>query len=412
MTFKNSVKTAFSGLISHKSRSVLTILGIVIGIAAIILIVSLGKGAQDLILKQVQGMGSRTIVIAPGREPKGPSDAAQIFSDSLKERDLIELKKKSNVPGIEEITPVLFGADSAVYRDETYRPTIFGASELITKIFDVGAEEGVFFTEDDIKNRADVVVIGSKVKEELFGQSQAVGEKIKIKDRNFRVIGVLAKKGQVSFFNFDEIAVVPYTTAQQYIFGIKYFHRFIVQAASDEAVNRTVEDIRLTIRNAHDIDDPSKDDFFIETQTDIASRLSIITDILTYFLVSVAAISLVVGGIGIMNIMLVSVTERTREIGLRKAIGATEQDILKQFLLEAVMLTSVGGIIGITLGGLASLGISVILSNLVLLSWSFTFPVSAAVLGFGVAAAVGLIFGLYPARQASKKSPMEALRYE
>lgn len=412
MTFKNSFKTAFSGLISHKSRSVLTILGIVIGIAAIILIVSLGKGAQDLILKQVQGMGSRTIVIAPGREPKGPSDAAQIFSDSLREKDFVELKKKSNVPGLGEITPVLFGADSAAYGDETYRPTIFGASELITKIFDVGVEEGVFFTEDDIKNRADVVVIGSKVKEELFGQSQAVGEKIKIKDRNFKVIGVLAKKGQVSFFNFDEIAVVPYTTAQQYIFGIKYFHRFIAQSASDEGVNRTVDDIRLTIRNSHNIDDPSKDDFFIETQTDIASRLSVITDILTYFLVSVAAISLVVGGIGIMNIMLVSVTERTREIGLRKAIGATEQDVLKQFLLEAVMLTSVGGVIGIMLGGLASLGISVILSNLVLLSWSFTFPVSAAILGFGVAAAVGLIFGLYPARQASKKSPMEALRYE
>lgn len=412
MTFKNSFKTAFSGLISHKSRSVLTILGIVIGIAAIILIVSLGKGAQDLILKQVQGMGSKTIVIAPGREPKGPSDVAQIFSDSLKEKDFVELKKKSNVPGLGEITPVLFGADSAVYGDETYRPTIFGASELITKIFDVGVEDGIFFSEDDIKNRADVVVIGSKVKEELFGQSRAVGEKIKIKDRNFKVIGVLAKKGQVSFFNFDEIAVVPYTTAQQYIFGIKYFHRFIAQATSDEGVDRTVEDIRLTIRNSHNIDDPSKDDFFIETQTDIASRLSIITDILTYFLVSVAAISLVVGGIGIMNIMLVSVTERTREIGLRKAIGATEQDVLRQFLLEAVMLTSVGGVVGITLGGLASLGISIILSNLVLLNWSFAFPVSAAILGFGVATAVGLIFGLYPARQASKKSPMEALRYE
>lgn len=412
MTFKNSLKTAFSGLVSHKSRSVLTILGIVIGIAAIILIVSIGKGAQDLILKQVQGMGSRTIVVAPGREPKGPSDVAQIFSDSLKEKDLTELKKKSNVPGLIEITPVLFGGDSVAYGDETYRPTIFGASELLTKIFDISVEEGIFFTDEDIKNRADVVVIGSKVKKELFGQSQAVGEKIKIKNRNFRVIGVLGKKGQVSFFNFDEIAVVPYTTAQQYIFGIKYFHRFIAQAASDDAVNRTVEDIRLTIRNSHNIDDPSKDDFFIETQTDIANRLSIITDILTYFLVSVAAISLVVGGIGIMNIMLVSVTERTREIGLRKAIGATEQDVLRQFLLEAVMLTSVGGIVGITLGGFASLVISIILSNLVLLSWSFAFPVSAAVLGFGVAAAVGLIFGLYPARQASKKSPMEALRYE
>lgn len=412
MLYKHIFKTAYGGVRAHKSRSALTILGIVIGITAIIAIVSIGRGAQDLILKQIQGMGSKTIVVVPGREPRGPTDVAQAFSDSLKEKDFASLKKKSNAPGVSEVAPVLFGGESAAYQDETYRLTIFGSSELITKIMDVQLAKGHFFTEDDIKNRADVAVIGSKVKNELFGQSEALGEKIKIKNRNFKVVGVLAKKGQVSFFNFDETVVVPYTTAQQYIFGIKHFHRFIVEAVSDDAVDETARDIEATLRESHGITDPDKDDFFIETQVDLANRLSTITDILTYFLTAVAAISLVVGGIGIMNIMLVSVTERTREIGLRKAIGAMDGDILRQFLFEAVILTSIGGAIGIALGALISFAIAMVLSNIVALNWSFTFPFSAAVLGFVVAAAIGLIFGLYPARRASRLDPIEALRYE
>ena len=412
MLFKHVLKTAYDGVRAHKSRSILTILGIVIGIAAIIAIVSIGRGAQDLILKQIQGMGSKTIVVVPGREPRGPTDAAQVFSDSLKEKDLAALRKKSNVPDINEVAPVLFGGESAAYENETYRLTIFGSSELITKIMDVQLAEGYFFGEDDIKNHADVAVIGSKVKDELFGSSQAIGEKIKIKNRNFKVIGILAKKGQVSFFNFDETVLVPYTTAQQYIFGIKYFHRFIVEAKSDDVVDKTTRDIEATLRETHDITDPDKDDFFIETQVDLANRLSSITNILTYFLAAVAAISLIVGGIGIMNIMLVSVTERTREIGLRKAIGATKGNILKQFLFEAIILTSAGGAIGVILGTMISFAISIFLSKIMMLNWDFTFPISAALLGFAVAAAVGLIFGLYPARHAASLDPIEALRYE
>lgn len=412
MTLKYSFKTAIAGLYANKSRSVLTILGIVIGITAIILITSIGQGAQNLILNQIQGMGSKTIIVIPGREPKGPSDVAQSLSDSLKEKDLAELKKKSNVPNLKQVMPIIFGGESASYGSETYRLTIFGASEFLQDVLDVSVSEGNFFTEEDIKGRSDVVVIGSKVKEQLFGQSDAIGQKIKIKGRNLRVIGVLAPKGQVSFFNFDETAIVPYTTAQQYIFGIKYFHRIFVEADSEENINKTVEDLKATLRNSHGITDPSKDDFFIQTQIDLVSRLSIITDILTLFLISVAAISLLVGGIGIMNIMLVSVTERTREIGLRKALGATEKNILTQFLLEAITLTTTGGIVGICLGAFLSFATSVVLSRFIGLNWSFTFSPIAAFIGFGVAASVGLIFGLYPARKASLKSPIEALRYE
>lgn len=412
MTLKHGFITALKGVGAHKSRSALTILGIVIGITSIILIMSLGQGAQDLILNQIQGMGSKTIVVIPGREPKGPSDAAQVFSDSLKERDFEALKKKENVPTLGDIMPIIFGGDTGSYGNETYRLTIFGSSDLISKVFDISVAQGSFFTNEDIKGRADVVVIGSKVKDELFGSADALGKRIKIKNRSFRIVGVLEKKGQVSFFNFDEAALIPYTTAQQYVFGIKYFHRFIIQADSEANISQTVNDAQRTLRNQHNITNPDKDDFFIQTQTDLAARLSTITDVLTLFLVSVAGISLVVGGIGIMNIMLVSVTERTREIGLRKAIGATNKDILMQFLLEAIMLTSVGGILGIILGGTFSFLASLVLTQVFALAWTFTLPLSAIIIGVVVATSIGVIFGMYPARQASLKSPIEALRFE
>ncbi len=412
MTLKNNFKIAIDGLKAHKMRSILTILGIVIGIAAIILIMSLGAGAQDLILSQIQGLGSKTIAVAPGREPKGPTDIAQILSDSLKEKDLLELNKKTNVPMLKNIMPIVFGGETAAFENETYRMTIFGASELIMDIFDLSPEKGFFFTEEDIKNNASVAIIGAKIKEELFGSSEALGKKIKIKNRSFTVIGVLPKKGQVSFFNFDEIAIVPYTTAQKYIFGIKYFHRFMIEAETESDIERTVSDIKTTLRNSHNITDPEKDDFFIETQADLVSRISTITDILTLFLVAVAAISLIVGGIGIMNIMLVSVTERTNEIGLRKALGATKKNILSQFIFEAIILTISGGVIGISLGVLFSLIASFILSRFVGLDWQFSFPIIGAIIGFAVSAFIGLVFGFYPARKASIKNPIEALRYE
>ena len=412
MTLKHSIQTAYSGLEANKSRSLLTILGIVIGVAAIILVMSLGEGAQNLILGQIQGMGSKTIIVVPGREPKGPADAAQVMSDSLRNRDLDALERKENVPTLKTIMPLVFGGDSSSYENETYRLTIFGATPLIETIFDLPVEHGSYFTEEDVRGRTSVVIIGTKVKNELFGDSEALGQKIKIKGRSFRVIGILPEKGQVSFFNFDEAAIVPYTTAQDYIFGIKYFHRIIVESEDEGTIARTVDDITATIRESHDITIADKDDFFVETQADLASRLSTITSILTAFLAAVAAISLVVGGIGIMNIMLVSVTERTKEIGLRKALGATYRDILMQFLLEAVMLTGIGGIVGILMGAGLAFIISLVLTNVLSLSWSFSFPISAALLGLGVSGLIGLVFGIYPARTAAKKSPIEALRYE
>lgn len=405
-------KSAIRGLLANKMRSFLTILGIIIGVAAIILVTSLGNGAQNLILSQIQGIGAKVIAIAPGRQPKGPTDFASIFSDSLKQRDLELLQNKANLPNAKVIMPVVFGSESVSFEGETYRSTIFGLTDYFTEVYKIEIDRGRVFSPEEIESYADVVVIGSKVQNELFVGEDPIGQKIRIKNNSYRIVGALANKGQVSFINFDDTVIMPYTTAQRDVFGIKHYHRIAVEADQEANVERTVADIKEILRSSHGITDPSKDDFFIETQAEAMAMVSSITGVLTAFLVSIAAISLVVGGVGIMNIMLVSVTERTREIGLRKALGATEKNILWQFIFEAMILTLAGGFFGVLIGALFSFLASLILSQFVSQSWSFVFPLNSALIGILVSTLVGLVFGIYPARQAAKKNPIEALRYE
>jgi putative ABC transport system permease protein len=412
MHIKYTAKTAIRGLAMNKMRSFLTLLGIVIGITAIILVMSLGQGAQNLILSEVQSVGSKVIEIRPGKEPKGFNDILQMFGDSLKEKDLNLLRKKENLPHAESVQPLVFGSATTVFENEAKNISIYGVAEGFGKNYNVEVDEGRPIDDDDVKNYASVVVIGSKVKEDLFGSSEALGQKIKIKNRNFKVIGTIAKKGQVSIINFDDVVIIPWTTAQQYVFGIKHFQNILVNAESEEFVDETVRDITVTLRNSHNITDPENDDFSTGTQASAMEQVNTVMSILTLFLVAVVAISLVVGGVGIMNIMLVSVTERTREIGLRKALGATSKNIMTQFILEAIMLTASGGVIGIALGVFFSFVASLILGSYLGLNWQFAFPFQAMFLGLGVSSLIGLVFGLYPARKASRKSPMEALRYE
>ncbi len=412
MTYRHLLKTSLTGLTTNRSRSFLTILGIVIGITAIMLVVSLGAGAQNLILGEVQGLGTNTIAIIPGREPTGPTDVSALYSDSLKPKDLTALQNKANVPDLQSIMPTVIGASSASYGSNDYQVSIFGGTDLMASIFDLQPTEGVFFDSSDVSSFANIAVIGADVATHLFDTQDPLNQQIKIKGRNFRVVAVLAKSGGGSLFNFDGMVIMPYTTVMTYVTGQKYFNRLIIQATSDAVVPVAAADIRLTLEESHNITDPTKDDFTVQTQQDLANRLSTITSALTYFLVAVASIALFVGGVGIMNIMLVSVTERTREIGLRKALGARERDILSQFLLEAVLLTVIGGVVGIVLGAGLAFIIALVLSQGLGVNWTFVFPWSGAALGFFVSAAIGLIFGGYPARQASKKSPIEALRYE
>lgn len=412
MTYRHLFKTSLTGLTTNRSRSTLTIFGIVIGITAIMLVMSLGAGAQDLILGQVQGLGTNTIAVIPGREPTGPSDISSLYSDSLKDKDLTALENKANVPGLKAIMPVVMGADTASYSSNTYQVNIFGATDLISDMFDLQPTEGQFFDGSDVTSLSNVAVIGSKVADHLFDNQDPLNQNIKIKGRNFRVVAVLPASGGGSLFNFDDMVIMPYTTVEMYVTGQKYFNRIIMQAVNDAAVPITAASIRLTLEESHNITDPTKDDFTVQTQQDLANRLGTITSALTWFLVAVASIALFVGGVGIMNIMLVSVTERTREIGLRKALGARDRDILLQFLLEAILLTVIGGLIGIILGAVLAFLTAFALSHFLAINWQFVFPWSGAILGISVSAAIGLIFGGYPARQASKKNPIEALRYE
>lgn len=377
------------------------------------MVMSIGMGAEELILGQIRGMGSRTMSVEPGRMPQGLADIYEMYTESLGDREVKAIKNKNNVRGNNVVAPFVGLNATASYRDEKMRMMVNGASDLWMEILNVYPEEGQMFTEDDIKQIAKVAVIGSNVKERLFGESDAIGQKIRMKNYNFKVVGVLPPVGIIMMMNIDDLIIVPYTTAQKILLGISHYHAILVQAETEEMVPGIAEDIKITLRELHNITDPDQDDFKVGTMDEAMDIISGVTSAMTLLLIAVAAISLIVGGVGIMNIMLVSVTERTREIGLRKAIGATRSDITIQFLLEAVILTMIGGIFGIAFGaGLSWLVGAAIREFGGFVSWTFFFPISAVLLGLGVATVVGLVFGLYPANKASKKSPIEALRYE
>ncbi len=413
MKLRHLLSTATTGLSAHKKRSGLTILGIVIGISAIIMVMSIGMGAQELILGQIRGMGSRIISVEPGRMPQGLSDMYEMYTESLKDREVKAISNPNNVRGNNRVAPFVGSTETVTHGNEKMRTMINGADGLWMEILDIYPEKGVMFGEDEVKQMAKVAVIGSNVKKELFGESDAIGKKIKIKGYNFKVLGVLPPTGILMMMNIDDIILLPYTTTQKVLMGISHYHAILVQAETEEMVPGIVEDIKKTIRELHDITDPDEDDFKVGTMDEAMDIISGVTSAMTLLLIAVAAISLLVGGVGIMNIMLVSVAERTKEIGLRKAIGATKSDITIQFLMESTILTIIGGILGIGIGAGLSWSIGYGIREFGgFTSWTFFFPISAVVMGISVAASVGLVFGLYPARQAAKKSPIEALRYE
>jgi len=413
MRFYDLIASALKSLATHKGRSAFTILGIIIGITSIIVIMSVGSGAKALVLQEVQSFGPNTIFVLPGRQPSGFMDfGGTLMSDSLKNKDFEDLSKKENVPDAVRVVPYVFGPTVAAYEGDTYESMILGSTPDIANSFSLDVSEGRFFNKGDVDDRARVVVVGQKLVDELFGARNPIGEKIRVKNTQFRIIGVLAVKGRGSFIDFDKAMLAPYPSVQSDVLGIHYLQRISIEASSKTTIKNVVHDATVLLRDNHNIDDPQKDDFFVRTQEDIAKSIGTITTILSVLLASVAAISLIVGGVGIMNVMFVSVTERTREIGLRKALGATGRAILSQFLVEAVFLTVGGGIAGVIAGSALTFAATYVVNAVAGLSFPFSISVPGVLWGVGVSVVIGLVFGLFPARSAARKSPIEALRYD
>ena len=413
MTNRDRIKTAYEGVVMHRSRSLLTILGIVIGITSIMLILAIGASAQELVIRERQVFGPKNVFVLPGKQPKGFSGfAGAIMKDSLQMEDIVALRRKENVPDAVTVMPYMEGSVTATRGAQLFTGPLIGGEQDIFRLFQLELIAGNTFSNEEVAQQAGVVVIGSRAAEKLFETEEALGKLIKIREKNYRVIGVLKKKGQGAAAAYDDAFIMPYTTAQQYVMGVRYISHVIVEARTEDAIDTMVSDIRTTMRESHDIKDVTKDDFYTLTMEDAAAMLTTVTDILTILLTTIAAISLIVGGVGIMNIMFVSVTERTKEIGLRKAVGATNQDILLQFLFEALILTMTGALIGILIGWGGGILLTVVIGAIYGIDFNFFFPLQGALTGALVAMAISFIFGIFPARQAARKSPMEALRAE
>jgi putative ABC transport system permease protein len=406
---KNSdlLHETYSALSANKARSGLTMLGIIIGIASVIAMTAIGQGAQNSVSSSIQSIGANLVMIMPGATrtfggPSGGRGGAQTLT--VPDADAIA-SQISNVAGlVREVT----AREQVVGTGTNTNTSITGTEASYLAVRNVAIDEGSFITDQNVTDGAKVAVLGPTARDDLFGigATGVVGQKIRINGSEYTVVGTTLAKGGSGFSNADDIIFVPYTTAQRYLSGNKYLSEIDVQAASSSASTQVQNDITSLLLARHNIVDTTKADFNVLNETSILATASSVTGTFTTLLAAVAGISLVVGGIGIMNMMLTTVTERTREIGLRKAIGAKKSDINKQFLVEAIMLTFIGGFVGIILGWL----ISFVVTKLGILQASVS--ISSIILAFCVSAGIGIIFGYYPARRAAQLNPIDALRYE
>ena len=402
--YKESFLMAWASLIANKMRSILTMLGIIIGVAAVIALVSIGNGVKQDIQNSISSLGSNLLMVMPGA-PRTPG--VRPSQGSMKSLKVSDYQAISKLDGVKAASPYTANSYVTIYQSKNWTTTVSGVSSNFQDVNNWTMAEGRFISSKNVENRERVAVVGQTVVKNLFAGEDPVGKEIRVKNIPFRVIGVLNSKGNGTMGNDqDDTIFIPYTTAMERVEGVDYLRMVYVVANDDNGIDRLQSDIENLLRVRHSIKDTNLDDFNIQNMKSIMETMEQTTGTLTLFLGAVAAISLVVGGIGFMNIMLASVTERTREIGIRKALGATYFVIVTQFLIEAVVISLMGGLIGIALGigaskliGLAS-GMSTVIS------------VPTIVLSFAFSMAIGLVFGIYPARKAAKLNPIDALHYE
>lgn len=405
MIILNTLKVAFRSLAKNSMRSFLTMLGIIIGVGAVIAMMSIGQGAEKQINEQIASLGTNVILIFPGSQSRGGINLGIGSTSTLTADDMIAIK--NNCPNVKLISPAIRTNAQVVFGDKNWNTTIMGVETDFFEIRSWPIIEGLNFSESNIRSGAKVCIIGKTASEKLFGGANPIGSIIRIKKLPFLIIGILDEKGQsAQGSDQDDVIIAPYTTVQKKIMGVDFLGIMIASAKSESLILDAQEQITQLLRIRHKIADSDDNDFTIRTQTEISNTASSMTKILTMLLASIASISLLVGGIGIMNIMLVSVTERTREIGIRMSVGARKNDILLQFLIEAIVLCLIGGAIGTGFG----IGIAKLVSSIA--GWPIFISTNSILIAFGFSFAIGVFFGFYPARKAANLNPIDALRYE
>ena len=405
------VQMAWQNLLATKTRTFLTILGIVIGIASVQVVLSIGESAQKLILGEIRNVGSNLIGILPGAsDEKGPpASVFGVVTTTLKTSDMERVARETS--SVAAWSGYVSGSATAKFESQSYNVSYQGVSAAMPDVENITLAQGRFFTPEENQGLAKVVVLGSERAKDLFASNNPIGERLSLGKITVTVIGVMASRGAGGFSNSDQMMFIPLLTAQKLLLGIDYLNFARLKVDQEKNIPATVENIRRIIREEHEIKSNQSEDFSVRNTADALKILTQVTDAVRYFLVFVASISLFVGGIGIMNIMLIALKQRIREVGLRKALGARDGDIQFQFIVEAVFLSLSGGMMGIILGVILTF-ISALIIQGMGYDWQFLLTFTSVLEACGVAVIIGIIFGTYPARQAAKVSPMEALRYE